>query len=175
MNASRLGLFIALAGTLAATWYAAGLEGEVADPLLDVREVSPRRSVAQASVQPTATALAEPARAATAQAPGLREALPMRAAGDLFAARSWQPPPPPPPAAAPAAPPRAPALPFRYLGRMEDGEQVVVFLMDGNRERVVRQGDEWTNYRVDEINRRGMRLTYLPLNETQRMLFGSSD
>jgi hypothetical protein len=175
MNASRLGLLVALAGTLAATWYAAGLGDEVAEPVLTVRERSASPAAVRAATQPPANALAEPASVHLAQAASQREPLPALAAGDLFASHSWQPPPPPPPASAPTAPPRAPALPFRYLGRMEDGDQVVVFLMDGNRERVVRQGDEWPNYRVDEINRRGMRLTYLPLNETQRMLFGSSD
>ncbi|MDM7948587.1 hypothetical protein [Hydrogenophaga sp.] len=175
MNAPRLGLLIALAGTLAATWYAAGLEDEVAESVVNVRERSARQPPVQAASLPPAGAPAKPALASSSQAASLREPLPAHAVRDLFAARSWQPPPPPAPAAEPSAPPRAPALPFRYLGRMEDGDQVVVFLMDGNRERVVRQGDEWPNYRVDEINRRGMRLTYLPLNETQRMLFGSSD
>jgi hypothetical protein len=59
---------------------------------------------------------------------------------------------------------------------MEEGGAVVVFLAEGAadaRPRLVRQGDPWPNYRVDEITPQGMRLTYLPLNETQRLLFGS--
>jgi hypothetical protein len=173
MGAARgIGLAAALGLTLAATWYAAGLDETEPDQALNA---APRPE--RASRAPLATAGSPPNAPATSppDIAGQREPIPERAQRNLFAARSWQPPPPPPPMAAPAAPAQAPPLPFRYLGRMEDGDDVTVFLLVGNEPRVVRQGDQLPNYRIDEINARGMRLTYLPLDQTQRMLFGSND
>lgn len=94
----------------------------------------------------------------------------------LFATLSWQPPPPPPVPAMAPPPPKAPPLPFRYIGRLEEDGRIAVFLQDSGpaHPRVVRQGDQWGTYRVDEITSEGMRLTYLPLNEPQRLLFGSA-
>jgi hypothetical protein len=180
MKKSRLmGLLIILTLTLLATWYASGLDAEPEQDLVAAVEDRPRRPAPPPPPLPEQknALLKTPSLGAGAAASkGLaREPLPQRVAGNLFAARSWQPPPPPAPAAAPAPPPRAPELPYRYLGRLEDGDQVVVFLLQGNRELVVRQGDQLPNYRVDEITRRGMSMTYLPLNATQRMLFGSDD
>ena len=71
--------------------------------------------------------------------------------------------------------PVAPPLPFRYLGRLEEDGQVAVFVSDGTATRVLRQGETVSNYRVEEINAQGMRLVYLPLNETQRLLFESKN
>ncbi len=158
------GLLLGLAFTLAATWYAAGLDA-TDDGLLAERAAPPRA--------PVAAPVAEPLRA---EAPVDGAPRMEAAAGNLFAVRNWRPPAPPPPVALQAPPPSAPPLPYRYVGRMEEGDAVVVFLAEGAadaRPRLVRQGDQWPNYRVDEITPQGMRLTYLPLNETQRLLFGS--
>ena len=173
----NLGLMGLLTLTLAATWYAAGLDAPEDDLLATpadpgAAEASrPAASVAT-DARGAGMAQASPTDALTpAQAPaGVRMSAGTR---DLFGVRSWQ--PPPPPAAAPvAAPaPRAPVLPFRYIGRMEEEGRVAVFVSDGALTKVLRQGDTWTNYRVDEITAQGMRLTYTPLNETQRMLFES--
>lgn len=94
----------------------------------------------------------------------------------LFASHSWQPPPPPPPPAVAPPTPQAPALPFRYMGRLEEDGRIAVFLQETGQPhpKVVRLGERWGHYRVDEITPEGMRLTYLPLNETQRLLFGSA-
>jgi len=155
--------------TLGATWYAAGVN-EAGDELL----AAPQRAAPAARTQ----LIGQPAMASTNPgAPHEPEAQRMtRAGGDLFATSSWQPPPPPPVAVEPAPPPRAPALPYRYLGRMEEDGRVIAFLAEGAQQlpRVVRQGDVLPNYRVEEITPQGMRLTYLPLNETQRLLFGST-
>jgi hypothetical protein len=159
------GLLLGLAFTLAATWYAAGLDTDDDGLLADA--AAPPRAAAPApmAAAPTDTAQRD------AHAPRMAGE-----AGNLFAAHSWQPPAPPPPVAVRAPPPQAPPLPYRYVGRMEEDGAVVVFLAEGGAEtrpRLVRQGDQWPNYRVDEITAQGMRLTYLPLNETQRLLFGS--
>ena len=166
------GLLLGLAFTLAATWYAAGIDtdddGLLADDATAPDASAPPRAAAAA---PATVAASPDAAARDASAPRMEGE-----AGNLFAAHSWQPPAPPPPVAVRAPAPQAPPLPYRYIGRMEEGGAVVVFLAEGGAEtrpRLVRQGDQWPNYRVDEITAQGMRLTYLPLNETQRLLFGS--
>lgn len=70
----------------------------------------------------------------------------------------------------PAAPPAAPALPFRYLGRMGDGERQMVFL-DRNGEPIqVTAGDAIEGlYRVDSVSDSLVAFTYLPLGVTQTL------
>ncbi|MBT9463075.1 hypothetical protein [Hydrogenophaga sp.] len=177
--ASRRSLMLggALVLTLVATWYAASVD-EAADEMLAApqRAAPSGRTAAPGGAAAPNTALD----VAVGREPAERDANePQRMArdgGNLFAAQSWKPPPPPPAVAAPAPPPRAPELPYRYLGRMEEDGRVIAFLAEGAQQqpRVVRQGDLLSNYRVDEITPLGMRLTYLPLNETQRLLFGSN-
>lgn len=154
--------------TLMATWYAAGVDDAGEELLAEPQRTAPAARTQVTDVSAMATAPLAP-RDTDAQRM-------TREGGDLFAPSSWQPPPPPPAAVAPAPPPRAPALPYRYLGRMEEDGRVIAFLAEGTQQlpRVVRQGDVLPNYRVDEITPQGMRLTYLPLNETQRLLFGST-
>ena len=177
-NRRSLGLGLGLMLTLVATWYAAGVDGSGVDGAADDLLAAPGRTAPAARTGLADTpAVSEPVpRTSAASEPGAPRMA--REGGDLFATLSWTPPPAPPPpvAAAPAPPPRAPALPYRYLGRMEEDGRVVAFLAEGNQPvpRVVRQGDLLTNHRVDEITPQGMRLTYLPLNETQRLLFGST-
>lgn len=162
--------------TLVATWYTAGADTDrTADELL----ANPGRTAPANLLGLSNTpAVSDPApRASATNVAGAPRMT--REGSNLFATLNWKPPPPPPPrpvAAAPAPPPRAPALPYRYLGRMEDEGRVVVFLAEGNQPvpRLVRQGDLLLNHRVDEITPQGMSLTYLPLNETQRLLFGST-
>lgn len=169
MSRRPLAWTAALAATLLATWYAAGLDGTAEDDLA-AELVAERPRSGPAPVAEPASPEAPEASAPTA--PALRIEPPL---ADLMPAHSWQPPPPPVAAAPPAPPPSAPPLPFRYLGRLEEGAQVAVFLAEGTQTRVVRQGDRLAQYRIDEITPQGMRLTYLPLNETQRLLFGSAN
>jgi hypothetical protein len=168
----------ALAATLVATWYAAGLDtpaedDPAADLVADVVVERQRPSPSPApAAQPASAEAPEPNEPAESTVVALRMEPPL---ADLMPAHSWQPPPPPVAAAPPAPPPSAPPLPFRYLGRLEEGAQVAVFLAEGTQTRVVRQGDRLGQYRIDDITPQGMRLTYLPLNETQRLLFGSAN
>ena len=171
-NRRSLWLVGGLLLTLLATWYTAGGD-DAADELL----AAPQRTAPAARASVSKLAGAPAAASSNPGTPREPEAQRMtREGGDLFATTSWQPPPPPPAAAAPAPPPRAPELPYRYLGRMEEDGRVIAFLAEGTQQvpRVVRQGDLLPNYRVDEITPLGMRLTYLPLNEPQRLLFGST-
>lgn len=91
---------------------------------------------------------------------------------DLFAPRDWQPPPPPPPkAAAPTAPP----LPFRYLGKVLEGGEVLAFLGQGTRTHLLRRGDVLAEYKIEDITPAEMTFVYLPLNEKQHLTFGSEN
>ena len=90
----------------------------------------------------------------------------------LFAAHSWQPPPPPPPK---AQLPLAPALPFRYLGKAQEDGQVTVFLAQNARTHMLKKGDTLSGYRVEDITMAEMTFVYLPLNEKQKLIFGSTN
>jgi hypothetical protein len=101
-------------------------------------------------------------------------------AGDPFRSLSWQsvaeaearrssPPPPPPPK------PQAPPLPFTYMGKLIEDGRIVVFLTQGDRNHIVRQGDTIDGtYRVDAVTEQGLSLTYLPLKQRQELAFGGA-
>lgn len=91
------------------------------------------------------------------------------AAANLFPAQSWQPPPAPPPAKRVEAP-KAPPLPFAYLGQMEEDQGIALFLAHGQRTLVVRAGDSIDGgYRVDSITPMRATFRYLPLDEPQHL------
>lgn len=102
----------------------------------------------------------------------------------LFAATQWTPPPQPAPAAAsaplqavPALPPpppaQAPPLPFRVLGRYEEGGRAVVFLQYNDQNLVVRVGDTLAEqYKVEGLSGTALTLRYLPLNQLQSLDIG---
>lgn len=178
-NKSSLGLWAALAATLAATWYAADMEStESSDEALSVPARAARPLPTGVVPAPVMTgepvAVAAPTAFSTPR--GERMAPPRE---PLMAPRGWQPPAPPPPAAVAAPPPTAPPLPYRYLGRLEGGEGgTTVFLAEGAspqaRPLAVRAGDRISQYQVEEVSARGMTLIYLPLNQKQQLLFGST-
>lgn len=87
--------------------------------------------------------------------------------------RPVAPPSPPPPPVVVA--PSAPALPFRFLGRVQgaqgQGADVAVFLSAGTSVLRVRAGDTLLGqYRVDAIEPGAIRFTYLPLGQQQSLL-----
>lgn len=106
------------------------------------------------------------------------------AAGDPFAARTPRVTPAPRlvpapqvAAAAPAPPPApsAPPLPFVYMGKLLSTDDVAVFLIHGERNLVVREGDTIDSvYRVERIAEGALTLTYLPLDQRQNLTFGAS-
>jgi len=85
---------------------------------------------------------------------------------DAFAPRSFT---PAPSAEAPAraARPEAPPLPFRYIGKMQDGGKLAVFLANGEESIVASAGQKIGDYRVDSITEDEVRFTYLPLKTKQ--------
>jgi hypothetical protein len=91
---------------------------------------------------------------------------------NAFASQTWLPPaakvkPAPPPV------PHAPALPFVYLGRQQDGAAVTVFVSQGTRNHVLHSGDTVAGYRVESISPTDITFVYLALGEKQRLSFGS--
>lgn len=65
----------------------------------------------------------------------------------------------------------APAMPFVYAGRFLSGADTAAFLMVGDRNLVVREGDTVDSaYRVEHIDDRSITLNYLPLDERQTII-----
>lgn len=103
-------------------------------------------------------------------------------------ALAWEPAPPPPPtpaalaaqkaAAARAAnppPPQAPPLPFKVIGRFEDGRFHVGIAQSGQVTYVMRKGDVIDgNYRVEEVTQKEVTLMYLPLKIKQTLALESA-
>ncbi len=96
---------------------------------------------------------------------------------DLFVSRSWSPPLPPtrvPPPAV-AVTPRAPALPFVFIGKTFDGSTWEVYVAQGEKSHVLREGGLIDNtYRVDKIAPPLLSVTYLPLGQAQTLAIGES-
>lgn len=102
---------------------------------------------------------------------------------DLFAAQSWYVAPVVTAEqqaalnSVPAAPtvPTAPPLPFQFIGKLADSQQLQVFLQNGERLYVVRAGDVIDDvYKVDRISATEMSLVYLPLKFAQTLSVGSA-
>ena len=71
--------------------------------------------------------------------------------------------------AASAAPakPEAPALPFRYFGRLTENGKTETFVLRGDELVSVAPGQTLGEYRVDQVGARSIRFTYLPLTTRQ--------
>lgn len=109
-------------------------------------------------------------------------------AGDLFKSTSWQPKQPQlslqqqaakakqaARAATPPAP-KPPPLPFKYIGKIIDGNKIRVFLADSEQNYVVWLGGQIENqYRVDAVNDEAITLTYLPLNAKQTLAINQTE
>jgi hypothetical protein len=71
-------------------------------------------------------------------------------------------------AAAPAKP-EAPALPFRYLGKLIEDGKLSVFLANGAESLTVTAGSRIGDYRVDKVTESEVQFTYLPLKTKQSL------
>jgi hypothetical protein len=102
------------------------------------------------------------------------------AGADPFARRNWDvaaraearrnAPPPPPPA------PRAPPLPFTYLGKAVEQGKVTVFLSRGDNTYIARAGDTLDGqYRVERVDQGMVVFRYLPLGQRQQLALGSGE
>lgn len=174
MASRRMILGIALAATFAAAFIDWPAPEAAPQARAGITSAAPtaRASTTSAAPQATVAAVTTPVEPAPAEnAPPLRERFETQAA-DAFAPKSWQPPPPPPPK---PEPPKAPPLPFRYLGKVMEGGEVMAFLGHGARTHLARAGDILADYRIEDITPAAMTLVYLPLNEKQRLTFGSEN
>jgi hypothetical protein len=147
-----------------------GRQKPVDDPVVEARAHSP---AAPASLAPT-QAIVRPATATDAPlliARGELVHLPSHVTRDLFAPKSWA--PPPTPLSTEPVRPVAPPIPYTYLGKkLEDGHWEV-YLENGTRLMIARSGETLEGqYRVESTNPPIMKLTYLPLSETQTMPIG---
>jgi hypothetical protein len=100
---------------------------------------------------------------------------PAAPAGDPFQARSWAPAPGPEAEQRRLPPPRpqAPPLPFAYMGKMVDGNTIVVFLANEERNFIARVGETLDGtYRVERITDNELVVTYLPLKIKQTLPLG---
>ncbi len=72
--------------------------------------------------------------------------------------------------------PTAPPLPFKFLGRMVEGDRIAVLLSFKGKDVSVSTGDDIdSNYRVDEITADEIRFIYLPLREIQTLNIGEKN
>ena len=98
-------------------------------------------------------------------------------AGDPFGPKSWVivPPPPPPPPPAPAEAPRAPPLPFRFMGQLDDGRgNRTFFLARGTAMLSVSLGETIdSTYLLERVDGGALHFTYLPLRERQCLQIGA--
>lgn len=94
----------------------------------------------------------------------------------LFQSKAWYTPPPQQPVSSlPPPPPSAPSLPFAFIGRMIDGNDVILFLSKNGRQYTVKANDLLDDtYRVDKITDNNAVLTYLPMNIQQTLVFNST-
>lgn len=99
----------------------------------------------------------------------------MAVTGDAFGSRSWVVvPPAPPPAPVVVEAPRAPPLPFRYMGQVDDGRgNRTYFLFRGTATLSVAVGDSIDNiYRLESADTGILHFTYLPLKTRQSLQIG---
>ncbi len=92
----------------------------------------------------------------------------------LFGATNWA---PPAPEAPPGPPPKpvAPPFPYTYMGKLLEDGVLTAFFTQGNRVIPVKAGDTVDAvFRIDQMTNQNMKLTYLPLNETQELVLGNT-
>ncbi|WP_339451266.1 hypothetical protein [Pseudomonas sp. EA_5y_Pfl2_R50] len=103
-------------------------------------------------------------------------------AGDLFAAKSWKAAPTlatvTEQAISPATVVQAPSLPpvpFQFVGRLHDRSDLQVFLQNGEKIYVVRNGDVIDDtWKITGISDLELSLVYLPLHLSQTLSVGST-
>jgi hypothetical protein len=164
----QLALFAALGLSLAATaWVSRDDEASPAPTALTAPQ-APRHAVAAA----THADWPGPAASARGDWPAL-DAQARSAWGEAapLAAAAPQPPPAPAAAAEEPQPPVAPPFPYQLVGRLTDSRPRAI-LNNAQRSAVVGVGEvvdgQW---RVDAVEPGGLRLTYLPLGQSQFIAF----
>ena len=172
-------LFAVLAGVVAwSGWLALNEPAREAESdLLAATEPAPPAALAPPSGDPAATppptsAATPPATSAESLETPLRLAL---SRANLFPEQTWYVAPPPPPPAAPYVPPppQAPALPFSYMGRWQDGGETTYYLTRGSLPVSVRAGQVLDGvWRLEPVSGPQLNFTYLPLDQMRSLRTG---
>ncbi|MFW5450506.1 MAG: hypothetical protein ACKE9I_02805 [Methylophagaceae bacterium] len=69
----------------------------------------------------------------------------------------------------------APALPFKYIGKLSEGDVVKIFLLKGEALHIVSEGDTVDkHYQLKHVDEQQLSWLYLPLNITQKMSIGQT-
>ncbi|WP_110971051.1 hypothetical protein [Pseudomonas huaxiensis] len=165
MNTQRLLGWTAFLGVSGALAWAPGFFFETQEPNADAAVTAAPRSAATAAKAQSA----------------VRETVktPLR---DLFASKQWKSATvlatvtEQPLAVAPLEVlPVAPALPFQFVGRLDDRDDQRVFLQAGEKLYVVRRGDVIDDtYRIEQISATELSLVYLPMHLSQTLSVGSA-
>ncbi|WP_269532640.1 hypothetical protein [Chitinimonas sp. BJYL2] len=142
-------------------------ESAVREAALALVPAAPKQSAPVASPAPTVTAATE-----------LPDTIP-----DPFANKGWTAPPPAPvPVAAPAPvvsapiPVGPPPLPFKFLGRFNDGGQDVVYLSRGEQMLIAKAGEALdASYKVIALTASQIEFEHLPTGEHQSLALSTSD
>jgi hypothetical protein len=169
---------IALAATLLAMRWAGGQDETVARPAREASDPRPAPGAAR-DARPAPAVPREGLPALDIALLGTRAA---SASGrDLFPALNWEqqareeevkrnPPPKP----APPPPPQAPPVPFTYMGKLVEDGKATVFLVQGDRNIIAREGETLAGgWRVDAIAEQSMTLTYVSLDQQRTLSFAA--
>jgi len=124
-------------------------------------------SVVAGREKPSIAAAAEPAVRSLDLSKLERPAPGTAPAADPFAPKSFAPQQEQQPVA--QAKPEAPALPFRYLGKLIEDGKLSVFLANGAESVTAVAGERIGDYRVDAVTENEVRFTYLPLKTKQSL------
>ncbi|MCU0074947.1 hypothetical protein N8H71_25415 [Pseudomonas koreensis] len=171
MNTKRVTGWVAFFGVAAAlAWLPEYFSPGDESDSTEVAVVSPSKATARGAL---------PASSAKTSAAPIKDLSP---AGDLFASKSWRAAPtlatvteqavnPTPVVQAPSLPP----VPFQFVGRLHDRSDLQVFLQDGEKIYVVRNGDVIDNtWKIAAISDVELSLVYLPLHLSQTLSVGST-
>jgi len=181
MQTRQIALAAVLFATLGATWWAARVPDEAAPTPSRPPAIRPGASTAApAASEARGNIASSTSRDPIAQAPPPRLTVaqytraPLAEQPALRVALAWGPPPPPPPPVLPKGykppPPPPPPLPFKPIGKLEDGAVVTAFLLGTDRTYAVRAGDTIdSSYHVDEVTPRHVVFTFLPLKARQEL------
>jgi hypothetical protein len=171
---------VALAATLLAVRWAGGQDEPVAQPAREARDERPAAQAAANASRSAAAASREALPPLDVSMLGARAA--SESARDLFPALNWEqkareeamkrnPPrkPAPPPR------PQAPPVPFTYMGKLIEDGKATVFLVQGDRNIIAREGETLADgWRVDAIAEQSMTLTYVALAQQRTLSFAAA-
>lgn len=165
----RAAYAVALAATLLAVRWAGGQDETLARP---AREMSEERAAPRAAPREALPPLDIALLGARASGASVRDLFPAvnweRKAREEEARRN------PPSKPAPPRPPQAPPVPFTYLGKLVEDGKATVFLVQGERNLIVREGETLAGgWRVDAIGEQSMTLTYVSLDQQRTLSFAA--